>query len=196
MARMSLTNFGRPRLSDRDPRPSSKRRAEGVGWPAAPRYLARINDGPVAVDVEMCSTAEGVAITGIAVRTLVPTHAGGSAEDPWAEGADFEEVTATLVRRLPLASYARAAKALCAGLVGSPEPEVPETKAVPEPAPVRLPRGRPKRGASEGFYRELARAARALQAQGKAPIPEIARRKRVSTNLANQWLFQARRLED
>jgi hypothetical protein len=60
---------------------------------------------------------------------------------------------------------------------------------------VLVPRGRPKRGNSARFYRELADMYRELTLRGLAfPVKEIARRKRVPENTVHQWIYRARKL--
>jgi DNA-directed RNA polymerase specialized sigma24 family protein len=61
---------------------------------------------------------------------------------------------------------------------------------------VALPRGRPERGRSTGWYAELLQDARELESQGKSAAQEIAKRKRVPVNTVYQWLFRARQLEE
>jgi hypothetical protein len=70
----------------------------------------------------------------------------------------------------------------------------------PEPVPlveagrVLFPRGRPERGKSVDFYRELGRAYRELELRGQSPAKAIARGKRVPENTVHQWVHRARRL--
>jgi len=206
MLKITHTSYGPPRLGDRDPKPTQEQLAQCVPWPAAPWWLVRIREegSPFVVDVELSDSPEGAMVTGIAVRSAVQTHAEGTPEDPWLEGGSVEPVNATIVKRLPLASYTRRALARYTppldvrqtappGAATPPgQPSEPVTRPEPPPEPVKLPRGRPRRGRSEEFYRQVDEAAKKLQEQGIAPVREIARRKRVSQNLVNQWLFRAR----
>jgi len=87
------------------------------------------------------------------------------------------------VRRLPLSTYVEAAHELVAG-------SDPTRKVV-------LPRGRPARGRSTKFYREILTSYRTLKAQGeKSPVRHIAQRKSVSENTVHQWMYRARKLEE
>jgi transposase len=61
-----------------------------------------------------------------------------------------------------------------------------------EAGKVLLPRGRPKRGKSVDFYRELAKSYREFELGGLSPVKEIARRKRVSENTVHQWVHRMR----
>lgn len=55
-----------------------------------------------------------------------------------------------------------------------------------------LPRGRPKRGHSAQWYRELADAYKEYQRLGLSPVKEIAKRKGVSENTVHQWIHRMR----
>jgi hypothetical protein len=86
-----------------------------VPWPVPGRTVVRFvpRDKPFAVDVEFREDEEeGPVATGIAVRVAVATHADGSPDDPWKEGADFAALKARDLQRLPLASYVKAATAI------------------------------------------------------------------------------------
>jgi hypothetical protein len=63
-----------------------------------------------------------------------------------------------------------------------------------EAGKVLVPRGRPRRGRTTSFYREIATAYREFEKQGKSPAREIARRKGVSVNTVYQWIHRARGL--
>jgi hypothetical protein len=71
--------------------------------------------------------------------------------------------------------------------------EVPPAMA--QAGKVLVPRGRPERGKSVAFYRELADTYRAFELQGLSPVKEIARRKRVPENRVHQWVYRARDLK-
>jgi hypothetical protein len=58
-----------------------------------------------------------------------------------------------------------------------------------------VPRGRPQRGKSASFYKEIGDAYRNLAASGASPVKEIARRKSVSENTVHQWVHRARKLK-
>jgi hypothetical protein len=59
---------------------------------------------------------------------------------------------------------------------------------------ILIPRGRPTRGTSAAFYKELADSHRNFSARGESPVKAIARRKRVSENTVHQWVHRARAL--
>jgi hypothetical protein len=106
------------------------------------------------------------------------------------------------MKRLPLASYVRAAVALVSAQVAAAEqiertgePAVVDRAAFDEALlRVGAPRGHPQRGRSAAFYKEIADAHRAFSARGKRPAVEIAKRKGVDRNLVDQWIFRARKM--
>ncbi len=164
--------------------------AEGVLWPYPAEWTVRFlpEDSPYVVDVEVATDEDGAHyLTGIAIRSAVPTSASGTPQDPWLEGANYEPVSPRGVQRLTLSRYARAALAI----VNDPLSE----EGRREMTRILVPRGHPSRRRGPGFYRELLGAARHLEEQGLRPVPEIARRKHVSENLVHQWLHRARKLE-
>jgi hypothetical protein len=164
--------------------------AEGVRWPYPPEWTVRFlpEDASYVVDVEIAmEESEKTYVTGIAVRSGVPTSPSGTPQDPWLKGADYEPVVARDVQRLPLTRYVRAALAIVN------DPFTAEGRQ--EAGRILVPKGRPSRGRGAEFYRDLLATARQLEEQGIRPVPEIARRKRVSENLVHQWLHRARRLE-
>ncbi|MGH2659244.1 MAG: hypothetical protein ACRDHS_06150, partial [Actinomycetota bacterium] len=171
------------------PRITATDLAEGVLWPHPPEWVVRFlpEDSSHVVDVEI-ATEEGITfVTGIAVRSGVSTSPSGTAEDPWLEGAEYEPVVPRDVQRLPLTRFARAALAI----VNDPFTE----EGRQEVQRILVPRGRPTRRRGGEFYRELLATARRLEGRGIPPVPEIARRKKVSQNLVHQWLHRARKLE-
>jgi len=90
------------------------------------------------------------------------------------------------MRRLPLT------KIIAAALVVASKPSGYDYRAEAQAA--TAPRGRPERGKSTTFYRELADSYRSFAERGKSPVKEIARRKRVSENTVHQWVYRARNL--
>jgi hypothetical protein len=164
--------------------------AEEVRWPYPPEWIVRflLEDASYVVDVEI-ALEEGAQtyLTGIAVRSAVPTSPAGTPRDPWLEGAEYEPVVPRDVQRLPLGRFVRAALAI----VNDPFTE----EGRREVQRILVPKGRPLRGHGAEFYPDLIAMARRLEEQGIRPVPEIARRKRVSENVVHQWLHRARRLE-
>jgi hypothetical protein len=163
--------------------------AEGVLWPYPADWTVRFcpEDSPYVVDVEVATDGDGAHyLSGIAIRSGVPTSASGTPDDPWLEGADYDPVSPRDVQRLPLSRYARAALAI----VNDPLTEQGRREA----RSILVPRGRPSRRRGAAFYRDLLATARDLEEQGIRPVPEIARRKHVSQNLVHQWLHRARKL--
>jgi hypothetical protein len=157
-------------------------------WPAEPTEQVRIwgvTDGPYVVDVELVRDSEGEVVpVGVAVRRAFPTsrHRKG-ANYPVAEGTVPAPVSAVDVRGVPFGRVIRAA------LTAAREPGTIETDELDR---ILVPRGRPQRGRSVKFYRELLDAARDYEKRGLSPAKEIARRKGVSENLVHQWLYVAR----
>lgn len=80
--------------------------------------------------------------------------------------------------------------------LGSEPPEErgfsPDPQPLVEARKILLPRGRPKRGKSVEFYRDLAKSYRSFELAGLSPVKEIARRKRVSENTVHQWVHRMR----
>jgi hypothetical protein len=64
--------------------------------------------------------------------------------------------------------------------------------AMIEAGKILVPRGRPQRGKSVDFYRQLAKSYRAFELAGLSPVKEIARRKRVPENTVHQWIHRMR----
>ena len=163
---------------------------QGVGWPYPPEWIIRFAPGHASyvVDVEIATEEGGkTALIGIAVRSGIPTSPAGTPKDPWLEGAEYEPVVPREVQRLPLGRYARA------GLAIANDPFTAEGRR--EIQRILVPKGRPSRGRGAEFYLDLLATARSLEEQGIRPVPEIARRKKVSENLVHQWLHRARKLE-
>jgi hypothetical protein len=75
-------------------------------------------------------------------------------------------------------------------------PVQPELQWADTARKVLVPHGRPKRGKSASFYKQLADSYRelAFTGAGASPVKEIARRKRVSENTVHQWIYRARAL--
>jgi len=59
---------------------------------------------------------------------------------------------------------------------------------------VLVPRGRPQRGKSTKFYRDIANSYRDFATAGESPVRAIARRKRAPENTVHQWIHRAREL--
>jgi hypothetical protein len=108
------------------------------------------------------------------------------------------------VRRMPLSTLVEGAVALLTREIADPTaPNVVGHQqkgayildlVAGERTAARVPRGRPERGHSTDFYRDLARAYSELAAANVRPVPEIARRKRVDENTVHQWIHRARKL--
>jgi hypothetical protein len=60
---------------------------------------------------------------------------------------------------------------------------------------IRVPRGRPERGKSLPFYKEIAEAYRDCKVQGRSPAKTIAQRKHVDENTVYTWIHRARELK-
>jgi hypothetical protein len=173
--------------------------AEGVTWPCPIEWVIRFipDESPHAIDVEVMEGNDGsYDVTGISVRATTPTSPGGTLENPWLEGGQFDPIVARDVQRLPLTQYTRAAIAI----IKSNRPFSTEhaeriaKRIVAER--IVMPRGRPSKGVGPEFYLELLAVAKELEKQGIRPVPEIAKRKRVNQNLVHQWLHRARKLAE
>jgi hypothetical protein len=183
---------------------------EGASWPPPPEAIIRVEDPdtPYVVDVETRRDQGGnLHVTGIAVRVTVPTKPQPDPEPnaqvrwpdvPGYEGVpcfeDLPDVSPRDVRRLPLSTYMRVARAV---RYEETDPDL-KGKASREQwlrsiEAASVPRGRPKMNDTR-FYKEIANSYTAFQAQGRSPAKEIARRKRVSRNLVDQWIYRARQL--
>lgn len=172
-----------PQISERDLH-------DGVNWPYPPEWIVRFdleNKGWM-LDVEVTTDTEGIRwLTGIVVRSGVPTTATGTQADPWLEGGEFEPLEASMVKQLPLGRYVRAALAIVDDpLTGAGRREARR---------VLLPPGDPKdQAVGPEWYEELLKMAKEIEKQGRSAVQEIAERKDVSTNVVNQWLHRARQL--
>jgi hypothetical protein len=176
-------SFDWPRHPASDPQP------EGALWPPPPESMVWVKreDLPYFVAVELLRSEEGaVQPVGVSVRVAAP--------HPFPEGTDVElpSLSGRDLRRLPLGTYVDAAVAWASHPVF-----VLGNLANPDEAWERVgravaPRGRPAHNTS--FYSEIADAYRALTIQGKRPVPEIAKRKKVSPNTVHQWVYRARQL--
>ena len=160
-------------------------------WPVEPTDRARfwgVTDGRYAVDVEFVRDSEGELVpVGVAVRRTFPTSRRKKrGEYPVAQGIEPEPISAVDLRKIPFGRVIRAAT------TAAREP-FPTDKRHDELESILVPRGRPQRGRSVKFYRQIAEAARAYKRLGISPAKEIARRKGVSENLVHQWLYVARR---
>jgi hypothetical protein len=176
--------------------------AEGAPWPLPHKEddpVVLIQDGEYQVSVEFTRDSEGKPVpTGLRVQKAVPMDPQPELEpqgDVYMFAAERvaprwskepEAVSAREIRRLPLTAYVEAAVAYVSS--GG------RFEALERLREIHLPRGLPERGRSAGFYREIADAYRQLRAQGKRPVPEIARRKRVDENTVHQWVYRARQL--
>jgi hypothetical protein len=153
-----------------------------VRWPTDAPYDVWVgftrdrNDEPVPVEVTIR-------------RTFPTSTTKRDGKYQLAEGVEPEPVSAVDLRQIPLARVMRAA------LVAKKRDGLSDERH-DELDRILVPRGRPQRGRSAPFYRELLAAARRLEQGGVSPANEIARRKRVSPNLVNQWLHVARQLEE
>lgn len=163
--------------------------AEGVLWPYPPEWTVRfaLEEEGWLLDVEIAYDDDGkYYVTGIVVRSGSPTSPSGTQQDPWLDG-EYEPVVPRDVQRLPLTTYQRAALAIVKDpLTGEGRREMKE---------ILVPRGRPADQPGPEFYADLLATARELEAQSVRPVPEIARRKRVTQNVVHQWLHRARLLE-
>jgi hypothetical protein len=162
---------------------------EGDAWPppAESTVLVRRDDLPYMVGVELLRTEEGALHpVGVSVRVMAPHPF------PTGEEVDLPPLSSRVVRRLPLASYLDAAIAWASHpafvLRNLADPDA----AWEEVRRAVAPRGRPPHNTN--FYAELAEMFRALTLQGRRPVPEIARRKKVSANTVHQWIYRARQL--
>lgn len=164
---------------------------DSFDWPAEATDHARVwgvTDGSYVVDVEFSRDEHhNLVPVGVAVRRTFPTSRHKKGGDyPFVEGTQPEPLSAGDVRGIPFGRVIRAATLV----VANPEPS---TERHDELNRILVPRGRPQRGRSEKFYRDVAAAARACSRNGLSPAKEIARRKNVSENLVHQWLHVARR---
>jgi hypothetical protein len=179
--------------------------AEGAPWPLPHKEddpVVLIQDGEYLISVEFTRDSEGNPVpTGLRVQRAVPMDPQPGLMPQMPQGEVFmlradavaprwskepEAVSAREIRRLPLTAYVEAAVAYI-----TPGGRFEALGRLRE---IHLPRGLPKRGRSTSFYREIAEAYRRLRAQGKRPVPEIARRKRVDQNTVHQWVYRARQL--
>ena len=142
----------------------------------------RRDDLPYMVEVELLRTEDGaVHPVGVSVRVMAPHPF------PTGENVDLPPLSSRVVRRLPLASYLDAAVAWASHPVFVLRNLADPDAAWEEVRRAVAPRGRPAHNTN--FYAELAEMFRALTLQGKRPVPEIARRKKVSANTVHQWIF-------
>jgi hypothetical protein len=176
-------SFNWPEHGAPDPEP------EGDSWPppAESTVWVRRGDLPYYVGVELIRTEEGtVHPIGVCIRVAAPYPFPVDTE------VDLPPLSGRDLRRLPLGTYLDAAVAWA-----SPPNFVLQHLADPDTAWEKVgravaPRGRPAHNTS--FYAEIADAYRTLAVQGKRPVPEIARRKKVSPNTVHQWVYRARQL--
>src|SRR4051812_41984890 len=153
-----------PQISEQDLR-------DGVNWPYPPEWIVRfgLEENGWMLDVEMTTDNEGIRwLTGIVVRSGVPTSASGTQADPWLEDGEFEPLDAQEIKQLPLGRYVRAALAIV---------DDPLTgKGRREARHILLPPGNPKVGVAPEWYEELLETAEELEKQGQSAVQEIARR--------------------
>jgi len=189
-----------------EPQLSLNERRRSILWPLPTHTVVRFpQEANSFVDVELSPVEETVrvkqdddedavqlrerwVVTGIAVRrgykTKAQPHADWSSPVVWDDALSLEDSVSTReVRRMPL--YSRVQQAIAIVLARTPEQIIG--------AAATAPPGRPTTHGTH-FYRELAASYRAFELEGKRPVQEIARRKRVSPNLVHQWVFKAREL--
>jgi len=187
-----------------EPQLSLDERRRSILWPLPAHTVVRFpQEDDYFVDVELTPDEETVrvkqddggdavqlrerwVVTGIAVRrgykTKAQPDADWSSPVAWDDDLSLEDSVSTReVRRMPL--HSRVQQAIAIVLARTSEQIIGAATA---------PRGRPAR--TPRFYKDLADFYRALEAEGKRPVQEIARRKRVSPNLVHQWVFKAREL--
>lgn len=68
------------------------------------------------------------------------------------------------------------------------------TTLIDEFARLQVPKGRPERGKSTAFYKEIADTYRTCKLKGLSPAKEIAKIKRVDENRVYTWIHRARKL--
>lgn len=164
---------------------------ETFNWPAEPSEVVRVwgaTDAPYAIDVEFVRDSDGNLVpVGVSVRRAYPTSRHKQqGRYQFANEAALEPLLAVDVRQIPFGRVIRAALAAAdAELEDDISADVDR---------ILVPRGRPQRGKSVKFYRDLLKSAHEFRQQGLSPAKEIARRKGVSPNLVHQWLHVARRL--
>lgn len=165
------------------PRPSKEdlRARRAARWPLPPQWLVRflLPGRSLAVDVELFVDDGRPVVTGVAVRTTVPTHPDGSPDDPWREDAKFSALSlrARDLQRLPLAAFARAARAI----VADPFGEEGLTRAV------RALRGKPPRDRGPDFYEAL------LELNKTRSAADIARERGWNPSTVRVWLHRAQK---
>src|SRR4029079_2238249 len=131
---------------------------DGVTWPYPPEWIVRFdleNHGGM-LDVEVTADDDGADyLTGLVIRSGVPTTETGTPEDPWLEGGEFEPLEPREVQRLPLGRYVRAALA---------RREDPITGAGRREAQrILLPPGKPVEGVGPEWYAELLEMAEEIE---------------------------------
>jgi hypothetical protein len=179
-------------------------------------------DRPYTVSVELRYDPDGAPfVLGVAIRCQYPSW---EEWQEWRENIGWPaagtrpHVSARDIQRFPIAQIVRAALAAAATAKrptlenGKPaRSQVAAVLADADPAwreqggrdwdwaedarKILVPRGRPERGKSAGFYKDIAVSHRKFAAAGKSPVKEIARRKRVSENTVHQWVHRARKLK-
>jgi hypothetical protein len=100
------------------------------------------------------------------------------------EGGRYRAVAPREIQRLPLTRIRDAA--LIAWRGGGDWPALDDK--------LRVPQGRPEKGRSTPFYKEIADSYRQCKAQGVSPAKTIAKRKRVDENTVYTWIHRAREL--
>jgi len=173
-----------PRLSEGD-------LADRVNWPFPAEWIVRfdLEDRGWMLDVEVEADPDGVHhLTGIVIRSGIPTSPSGTNEDPWLEGGEYEPLVVRDVQQLLLGRYVRAALAIV------DDPITGEGRR--EARRILLPSGMPDEGVGPEWYAELLENAEELEKQGYSPVQEIANRKGVSPNVVSQWLNRARSTDE
>jgi hypothetical protein len=142
---------------------------------------------PYYVGVELLRTEEGtVQPVGVCIRVAAPYPFPVDTE------VDLPPLSGRDLRRLPLGTYMDAAVAWASPPMFVLQHLSDSDAAWEEVGRAVAPRGRPAHNTN--FYIEIAEAYRALAVQGRRPVPEIARRKKVSPNTVHQWVYRARQL--
>jgi hypothetical protein len=160
-------------------------------WPAEPTeraWIWGVTEDPYVVEVELVRDSAGSLVpVGVAVRrTFSTSRRKKGRRYPFAEGTAPEPIVAVDLRRIPMGRAIRAAL----NAVGQP---FPTDERHDELDRILVPRGRPRRGRSAKFYREILEAVSYCEQRGLSPAKEIARRKSESENLVHQWIHVARR---
>jgi hypothetical protein len=176
-------------------------------------------DIPYAVFVELRKDEEGPFVTGVCVRRHIWAD-GWKGERTYVSPRDIQRLPLARMVRAALAAAATVERPEVPELPGMGRPTGKKFRGRPDlikydyrdeeqrkhfpPRPedqwaedarrILVPRGRPQRGRSASFYREIADSHRNFTLADLSPVKEIARRKRVSENTVHQWVHRARKL--